>query len=112
MRSGMVSICIILPFIQRNLSSKAQRIPRLRKLFALWPSFLMNSLRNDCHSIPVVQQTLRLDQICITLAGWVGNWHISMLAVVSYLAASVVLYSLSLSYSRHAPDYRDQELVQ
>lgn len=42
-------------------------------------------------------------------AGWVHNWHISMLAAISYLALSVILYSLSIVASRKAPDYRDQD---
>lgn len=51
------------------------------------------------------------DLRCDAYAGWVNNWHISMLAIVCYLAISVALYSLSLCCSRKAPDYRDQELA-
>ena len=42
-------------------------------------------------------------------AGWVNNWHISMLAVVSYLVVSVLLYSVSIALSSTSPDYRELE---
>ena len=42
-------------------------------------------------------------------AGWVNNWHISMLAVVSYLVVSVLLYSVSIAVSSTSPDYRELE---
>jgi len=41
------------------------------------------------------------------LQGWIHNWHISLLAVVLYLSVAAALYSWSLTYSKDAPDYRD-----
>lgn len=43
------------------------------------------------------------------MTGWVNDWHLSMLVVIGYLLVSIVLYSLSLLYSRKAVDYREVE---
>ncbi len=43
------------------------------------------------------------------MAGWIHNWHLSLLAIVLYLTVAAGLYSWSLAYSKDAPDYRDDE---
>ena len=40
------------------------------------------------------------------IAGWVHNWHISLLAIVLSLVISVLLYAVSLAACAKAPDYR------
>lgn len=70
----------------------------------------MNGSEMPClHTVPVLGW---VSAECCLLAGWLNNWHWSMLTVICYLGVSVVLYSISLVVCKTAPDFREEEDTQ